>query len=124
MALSIGEKIGAVFGFIPIASTVSGLIKAFVYFNRAKTKDRLNLENLEQTAKKTEQAGSNLHWFSQQEASYEKILWKASLFEMIPGVNLIAAVYSAYQLSKLSEVRNHRDFLIKGRYQGTYPHEI
>lgn len=36
MALSVKEKIGAIIAFIPVVSTFSGIIKAFVYYNRVK----------------------------------------------------------------------------------------
>lgn len=125
MALKALEKLGAVAAFIPGVSTISGIIKAFVYYNKAQKKD-LKIGNEEKneaegTAKKAHSFGvSNLLNVNQEKKECYESLWKASIAEAIPGVNFIAAVYSATVLNKLSELREvnqseakKEDFLFK-----------
>lgn len=110
MALKALEKLGAVAAFIPGVSTISGIIKAFVYYNKAQKKE-LNLgkegkNETEETAQKTNSLGvSKLLNVNQEKKECYESLWKASIAEAIPGVNFIAAVYSATVLKKLSELR-------------------
>lgn len=102
MSLSVGEKIGAVLAFIPFVSTGSGLIMAIVYYNR--TKELKDKEQMSVTA----QSAHNVAFqkFASAEKNCTNKLWKASLVEMIPGVNVIAATYSAFVLNELSEARD------------------
>lgn len=105
MALTIGEKIGAFLGFIPGVSTFTGLIKAFIYFKKSR-QEKVDSAQMEQTAQKTaEQAKKKLIDIKPGcKACYQK-LWKASLIEMIPGINIISAAYSSTILHRLSQLR-------------------
>ena len=102
MSLSIKEKVGAVVAFIPLVSTISGLIKAFVYYNRVKKASHNLLErNIVVTKVHTE----GIKQLSDLEVECYNKLWKASIAEMIPLFNVIAAIYSAVVLNELSEIR-------------------
>lgn len=120
MKLTAGEITGAVLAFIPGVSTISGLIKAFVYYNRAK-KSGGNNEQMQATAQKTANESAK-HFINVQPVCHkcEEKLWKASIVEMIPGVNILAAIYSATVLGDLSKARgvndnekSQREFLFK-----------
>ena len=102
MGLTIKEKIGAVIAFIPLASTISGLIKAIIYYKKTK-KEPANAEKMNNLAEKTNK--TSLRQLSNFETECHNKLFKASIAEMIPLINVIAAVYSAFVLSDLSEVR-------------------
>jgi hypothetical protein len=105
MGLTIGEKIGAIIAFIPIASTFSGLIKAIVYYKRTKNENNCNSEQMALTAGKTNKRGFSI--LSKLERGFNKKLWKASLIEILPLFNVIAAIYAVFVLQKLSTARDH-----------------
>ena len=107
MALTVGEKIGAFVGFIPLVSTVSGIIKAIIYHKRTKH-DPVNVENMNQTA--IEVAEISKKKLSDLEDTYNNKLWKSSICEMIPIVNVIAASYSAFILNELSDARENSQY--------------
>lgn len=101
MSNTIGEKIGVALAFIPGVSTVVGIIKAKNYYNRSyksldSEKDSFEVEKIKNTAKQS---------FFHKTAECERGLFKVSLAEMIPGVNIIAAFVELYLLSKLSKLR-------------------
>lgn len=111
------EKLGGVAGFIPIVSSVAGVIKYF-YYKKAKNKG-VDKSAINETAQKINTVKGELNVEAQKDKCYEK-LRKASLVEMIPGVNIFAAIYSAGVLSKLSDIRdinkdpvNQRNYLFK-----------
>jgi hypothetical protein len=122
MGIRIGETIGAVLGFIPGVSTITGAFKAVVYYSRAKknkdepkpdkTKIAETATNTDITANETMQAmlQRSIDTEADQRKCYKR-LGRAALIEMIPGVNIVAAIYSAVMLSKLSKARNanHND---------------
>ena len=106
MELKPGEIIGAILAFIPGVSTISGAIQAFIYYHRteqgsAKQKQMEDTANKIQTTiddKIKSHAREKIHKSNNE-------LWKASILEMIPGVNIIAAIYSVIILNKISQAR-------------------
>lgn len=103
MVLKTFEKIGVVAAFIPFVSAIPGLIKAYVYYNKAKGKNS-NKEAEEIASKADGVAAKQLRVHQEEKECYKK-LWKYSIAEAIPGVNFFAAYYSKTVLDKLSELR-------------------
>lgn len=100
MALTGAQRLGAVLGFIPVISTIVGVIKAFVYFGRAnnheteikEVQDRLNAQ------------ASNVHQKAQtifhkdcinqiKNAEYQAGI--GGLIEIFPGLNIVGASITA-----------------------------
>jgi hypothetical protein len=100
MALSAMQKVGIALGFIPGVSTIVGAIKAFVYFRRASKheKDR-NQVHQELQSMTTNIHDTALTVFKEKELrrieQAEKQVGLSSLLEMIPGVNIAAALDGA-----------------------------
>lgn len=109
MSLSNFEKITAIAGFVPFVSSVSGIVMAFNYYDKAKKQNKLDNE---QDKKIHDLAINklNIDVGREKKVCYEK-LWKASVIEAIPFINLIAAVYSTSVLNKLSQLREVNDNL-------------
>jgi len=96
MALSAVQKWGIALGFIPGVSTVVGAIKAFVYYRRASKheKDGKLVHEMASKAKNIHEKALNV--FKEQElrqiGRLEKNIGEFSLTEMIPVINIVAAI--------------------------------
>jgi hypothetical protein len=113
MAIKGLEKLGAVAGFIPFVSSVSGIIKAYIYYGKAQ-KDKPERDNVKNTATKIDDLShQTLNSIREEKSGCYNKLWKASLAETIPFFNIIAAVYSAVVLSKLSGLRDTKKEVIE-----------
>lgn len=100
MSLTINEKISAALAFIPVISTVSSAIK--IFYRRGMKGD---ITQVESTAAKVSQASKTSLNTSPLIQEYNKKLLRASIWEMIPLVNIFAAIYSTINLRKLSQLR-------------------
>lgn len=107
MSLTFGERVGAALGFIPVVSTVVGGIEAYNYYKREKA--HLSCQNA--LAQKVRDAG--LQNIYQNQARCEDKLFKISLVEMIPIVNIIAAFFKVRELAKLSKVSDKMSKMIE-----------
>lgn len=110
MRLTPFEKMGQVMAFIPGVSTITGIIKAFVYRHKIDKIDKKMQENQQVIAGKVHHLSDKLNLNHEKREVYEKLLG-ASIAEAIPGVNLIAAIYSSSVLSDLSDLREVNDDL-------------
>lgn len=108
MDLKMSEKLGGIAGFIPIVSTFTGAIKYFYYRNKAQKADSQPVTNTAQKVKNVQERLNIGVKPNTSNACYEKLA-KASLVEMIPIVNIFAAIYSSVVLSKLSDIRESND---------------
>ncbi len=97
-SLSSFEKIGGVMAFLPGISTIFGIVKSYVYWDKAKA-----TEGTYQANKIDAIASQILKIAEEKRACYDS-LWKISIVQIIPGVNVIAAIFEARILLKLSEL--------------------
>lgn len=108
MSNTIGEKVGSWLAFIPVLSTVAGAVKAINYYRRATASDA--------EAARALQLAGNVHntaleVFHKQNAKYERKLFKVSLIEMVPLVNIIAGFIELKYLFYLHKVTEYNKFL-------------
>lgn len=98
------EVAGAVAAFIPFVSSVTGVIQAFAYYSKAHLKapdqSEKRAEIAETAAKVVDATQGKLEPSAEKCDCYKK-LCIASVFEIIPGVNIIAAVFNAVFLAEL-----------------------
>jgi len=107
MQLKALEILGCVAGFIPGVSTVTGVIKAYVYYKRSKSK-KADKEKVEVTAQKV--AGkpisdSRIQHLSRREKAISGRLMTISLLEMLPFANIVAALSEVTLLDELNDAR-------------------
>ena len=108
MSLKKLEKVGMVAGYIPLVSTVTGIIMSIVYYNKAKSSKEPSQE-IAEGAKKAHNLGTSQLNVDQETTKCYVSLWKASIVETIPLVNIVAAIYSTTVLNKLSKLREVND---------------
>jgi hypothetical protein len=98
------EICGAITGFIPGVSSITAGIKAFIYYRRTKGNET-DKALVEGTAAKVVPIANKKLNVDSEERECNESLWKASLVEAFPGINVIAAIYSSVILSRLFNVR-------------------
>ena len=79
MALTIGEKVGAVIAFIHLVSTISGLIQAIIYYNRPKQGQK-SIQRMNETAEAAHEIAANGSFLILKSKCNNK-LWKASIIK-------------------------------------------
>lgn len=100
MALKKLELIGACAAFVPGVSSVSSFVKAFYYVYKVVNKEH----QLKINQKVYDVAKNKLDLRAEKKECYDTLM-NTSFFEVIPFVNVIAAIYSLVVLSKLSNLR-------------------
>lgn len=107
MSISKTEKILIALGFVPLVSTVVGVIKAFAYYRNAYTPAKEGIEVnralLQETGKTINELAKIRFRLNTQakDKSALKQLIISSIFQAIPGINIIAS------LAILPAYRNH-----------------
>jgi len=111
MQLKKMEILGCVAGFIPGLSTITGVIKAYIYYKRVKPAQPKRAE-VDATANKVSAAkavsDSKIQRLKEEERDNNAMLWLASVFEIIPVVNMFAAIFETELLSDLKKTRELR----------------
>lgn len=113
------EITGNVLGYIPGVSTIAGVIKAIVYYNRSKgSAGNPAQQQMTKTADKIDSTlrtvnigifgtpGKITIPFDSAEQKIYSEICKTSLKEMIPLVNIFYAVIESIRLSELNNIRN------------------
>lgn len=95
-SLSSFERIGGVMAFVPGLSTIFGIVKTYVYWDKAKETD------VTYQANKIDALGFRILKIAEEKRACYDTLFKTSIVQIIPGVNIIAAIFEARILLKLS----------------------
>lgn len=106
--LSDFEKIGGFLAYIPGVSTVFGVVKSLIYYEKSVEQD----EAVVYTAHQSDAIASQRFRTSQETLSCYNSLWKISLAQVVPFINIIAAIYETRVLVQLSKLKNPNKLLM------------
>ena len=99
-SLSSFEKIGGVVAFLPGFSSIFGIVKSCAYWDKAKK------VIVTYQANKIDAFASQMLKIAEERRACYDTLWKISIVQIIPGLNIIAAIFEVKVLLKLSTLHD------------------